>query len=185
MVSKHPPPTTVEPILEAVEATLQAADYCFLSTIGLSGRIDTRLMQHFQPQPDLTLWFGTSAKSRKVRDIRNNSQVTVAFYDPADTAYVTLNGAAQIVSDTDLQQKYWVEQWITFYPTGPEGEDYVLIKFVPSRIEVMNFARHITPEPYGLRPAILTRAEGNWTVASGEPGGDNSATSSVYKSMEV
>ena len=179
MVSKHPLPTTVEPILESVEATLRAAEYCFLSSLSLSGQIDTRLMQHFQPQPDLTLWFGTSAKSRKVREIRNNSQVTVAFYDPADTAYVTLIGSAQIVADTDLQQKYWVEQWISFYPTGPEGEDYVLIKFVPSRIEVMNFARHITPKPYGLRPALLTRTEGTWVVASGEPEGDNSTAISV------
>jgi hypothetical protein len=38
----------------------------------------------------------------------------------------------------------------------------VLIACRPWRIEVMSFTSNITPEPFGLRPAVLRRSGDIW-----------------------
>jgi general stress protein 26 len=157
-----------ELILEATEASISSVEYCFLITLSESGRPHARLVQPFEPEENLTIWVGTWAKSRKVREIQKDNRVTLAFHDEEDTAYVALLGSAQVESDIEMKRKYWREDWIGFLPEGPEGDDYVLIKFIPSRIELMSFSQGILPRPYGLRPAVLMRVEESWTVVEEE-----------------
>jgi len=158
-------PITLERALEAARTSLKSVEYCFLITLGESGAPHARLVQPFEPEEDLTLWVGTWEKSRKVKEIQRDNRVTLAYYDEEDTAYVTLVGSADIESDREKRKKYWREEWLGFLPEGPEGDDYVLIKFVPERIEIMSFGRGILPEPYGLRPAVLVRSADTWVVA--------------------
>ncbi len=43
-----------------------------------------------------------------------------------------------------------------------QAEDFVLLRFVPDRLEVIDFARHVTPEPFGQRALALERRDGAW-----------------------
>jgi general stress protein 26 len=107
-------------------------------------------MQPFEPQPNLIIWLGTSPKSRKVREIHSNDQVTLGYAYAQEGAYVTLTGTASIEDDKTLRQRFWRKEFADFWPSGPEDDDYALIKFVPSRIELMNIAQGVAPEPFGL-----------------------------------
>ncbi len=157
-------PLSVALLQEAARAIIQRTRYCFLVTLDEAGRPNARLMQHFEPEDDLTLWLGTSAASRKVAHILADDRVLIADEDPDDPAYVTMLGAARIVRDPVLQRQYWVAEYLESFPAGPESEDYVLIRITPLRIELMSYARHITPSPYGLRPAVLVRAGDSWEI---------------------
>jgi hypothetical protein len=66
----------------------------------------------------------------------------------------------------DAEERF--EEWRAFFPAGPAGEDYVLLQVVPSRLEVLNFVRQVTPIPFGLRPAVLVRRGDGWVFE--EPG---------------
>lgn len=155
---------TPENLLAVAVATIKAAEYCFLITLSETGQANARLMQPFEPEPDLTIWFGASLNSRKVQEIRRASQVTLAYHYAQENAYAILSGVAQVVTDPTLKRNYWREGWQAFWPGGPESEEYVLIKFTPAQIELMNFAQKITPQPYGLQPAILIREGNVWVV---------------------
>ena len=155
---------TAERVLEAAKAGIKAAEYCFLITLSASGEPHARLVQPFEPEQDWTIWVGTSPETRKVSEIQMDSRVTLAVHDAKDTAYVALLGTAQVERDIDKKRKYWRREWVAFTPGGPEGDDYVLIKFFPSRIELMSFGRGILPKPYGLRPAVLVRSGDSWVV---------------------
>ena len=157
-------PITSESAIAATKASMRAAQYCFLITLSDSGGPNARLVEPFEPEDDLTIWVGTWAESRKVPEIEKDSRVALAFLDKQDTAYVTLLGSAKVESDIKKRRKYWRKEWIGFLPNGPEGDDYVLVKFVPSRIELMSFGRGILPKPYGLRPAVLDRSGDSWVV---------------------
>jgi hypothetical protein len=37
-----------------------------------------------------------------------------------------------------------------FFPSGPDGDDFVLIHLVPNMIELIDFAHGVHPDPYGL-----------------------------------
>jgi len=157
---------TPEYLLHVARETINSVQYCFLVTISESGQqANARLVEHRKPEEDWTIWIATSSKSRKVREIRYQNHVTVTFQDDKEYAYVTILGSATVVDDLQHKQRYWQDELIIYFPEGSTGEDYVLIEFVPSRIEIMNFAREITPEPYGLRPAILVRSGEDWAIA--------------------
>jgi general stress protein 26 len=155
---------TVEYVLEVAKHMITATEYCFLMTQGPAGQIHARLMQPFAPEEDITLWFGTSPRSRTVRDIQQHTQVTVAFHQAIAHAYVALGGAARIEDNLTARQQRWREEWRAFFPAGPTGEDYVLIQVVPSRLEVMSFVRQVTPAPFGLCPAVLVRRGNVWVM---------------------
>ena len=157
-------PITAELILETAKSSMRSAEYCMLITLSEGGEANARLVQPFEPEPDMTIWVGTWSKSRKVREVRRDSRVTLAFYDKESTAYVTLLGLGQIENDLNKKRKYWREEWIGFIPQGPDGDDYVLVKFIPFRIELMSFGRGVLPQPYGLKPAVVVRSEDSWVV---------------------
>lgn len=160
-------------LLEVVRFTIEGTRYCFLATVGEEGAPHLRTMQPFTTEDDLTIRFGTSRGSRKVREIRKNPGVVLGFLDSVEMAYVALYGPASLEEDVRLRRRYWRDEWEAFWSEGPESEDYVLVRFVPERIELMNLTREIAPEPYGLRPAVLVRGGGGaWEVEEWQPPGE-------------
>jgi general stress protein 26 len=125
-------------------------------------------MENLHPEEDLTIWLATSSTSRKLREIQQNNQVTLIFLDISENAYVTLLGLAHIETDTSWRQQLWREEWEAFFPAGPQSDEYVALRIEPQQIEVMNFARHVTPEPFGLQPAVLVRTNDEWRIVVGE-----------------
>ena len=61
-----------------------------------------------------------------------------------------------------IQPAAFVPPDVSSIPDGPEGDDFVLIRLVPRRIELMSFADRIHPEPYGLKEAVLERRDDGW-----------------------
>jgi general stress protein 26 len=159
---------TPEFLIDIAYKIVKAVPYCVLVTAGESGQANARLMQPFEPAADLTIYMGVSPASRKVRDLGRENRATLLYYGPSETAYVTLLGSAQVENDLALRRLYWRKDWLVFYPAGPESDTYTLIKFVPSRIELLDFTHKIAPEPYGLKPAVLLRAGDTWQVAEDE-----------------
>ncbi|MBM4169259.1 MAG: hypothetical protein FJ215_08900 [Ignavibacteria bacterium] len=157
-----------EEILQSVHRIMKAAEYGFFITIGEDGYPSARLMQPFEPEADLTIWFGANPGSRKIRELQRNKKVTIGFHDSATTAYAALRGSAEVVNDPAQKGRYWRAFWSDIYPGGPEGDEYVLVKFVPDRIEVMDFQGHVLPQPYGLKPNVLERSGASWALSNRE-----------------
>ena len=38
-----------------------------------------------------------------------------------------------------------------FFPSGPKSDEFVAIRIKTSKIEIINFSKNITPEPFGLK----------------------------------
>ncbi|MFW5696756.1 MAG: pyridoxamine 5'-phosphate oxidase family protein [Phototrophicaceae bacterium] len=153
---------TPEAVVKAVYETIEPLRLCFLITNNEVGHVSSRLMQCFKPEPDFTIWFGTRDITRKVSEIRADARASVSFHNSEENAYVTFTGSAEIVDDLALRQQYWRPDWKQFFLQGPE-EGYLLIKFTPVEIEVLNFARDITPHPYGIQPCYLFRVGDEWS----------------------
>lgn len=155
---------SIERALDVTRATIEAAEFCFLITLGESGPPDARVMQPFGPEEDLIIWFGASVDSRKVREIERDPRATVGYEYGEEGAYVTLLGTAEIVGDLETRRRCWRESFEAFWPQGPDSDDYVVIRFTPQRIEVMNIERGVAPEPFGLVPLVLVHSEKGWTL---------------------
>lgn len=88
----------------------------------------------------------------------------MAFADSKGEGYVTLVGNAQIVNDSSMKKSIWKFEYEAFFPGGPNGNDSVLIEFVPQSIEIMHFHLKIGIWPWTMKPLVLVRKGIEWTV---------------------
>ncbi|HAV24494.1 MAG: hypothetical protein A3H45_15560 [Ignavibacteria bacterium RIFCSPLOWO2_02_FULL_55_14] len=155
---------TLDEALNTMKLMLKESEYCFFITAGPGGEVHARLMQPYEPEPDLTLWFGASPHSRKAKEVAANSKVTVAVMHPRHGGYASMMGEAKLVTDPEKRRQYWRAHWTDIYPGGPETDQYILIAFTPSKIELMHFPDEAQPQPYGLKPVGLERVGKRWKM---------------------
>ena len=55
---------------------------CTFITVDENSKPQARILAYFPPGDDWTIWLGTSTNSRKVAQVKNNSNVMIFFYDP-------------------------------------------------------------------------------------------------------
>jgi general stress protein 26 len=112
-------------------------------------------MNPFAPEDDLTVWMATSRDTRKVAEIRADDRVTLIYFDRDNPGYATLIGRVRPVDDAREKRFRWKEEWAEYYPGGPQGERYLLLEFVPERLEVVSMQHQIAAEPLAWKPAII------------------------------
>lgn len=127
-----------------------------LVTVDEDGKPHARQMAPFKPEADWTIWLGTFPKSRKIKQIKNNPNVVVFYYDTKGMSYVSVAGKASIVNDPELKAKYWVEGWKRYYPD--RDKQYILIKVTPEKLEICSYKYHLFWNSEGL-PAIVELGE--------------------------
>ncbi|MFI9201540.1 pyridoxamine 5'-phosphate oxidase family protein [Streptomyces sp. NPDC053048] len=153
---------TAASLFEAALRLARSNPYGFLTTHD-GDRPHTRLVEHVAVDDDGTVWIGTSPRSRKAAGIARRPEVTYAVEDRAAYAYVVLEGEATVEDDPELRLAHWKDSFEAFFPGGPAGDDYVLLRLRPRRIELMDFTRQVHPAPFGLVPAVVERDGTGWT----------------------
>jgi general stress protein 26 len=148
------PPTRAE-ILAAAETVIARARYATFITLDRSGHPQARIVDPFPPERDLAIWIATNARSRKVAQVEAEPRVTLTYFDVDGQGYVTLLGAAQIVRDAAEKARRWKDEWEAFYDDRNRGDDYLLIRVVPARLEIVSEALGMRNDPETWRPVLL------------------------------
>jgi general stress protein 26 len=149
---KEPAAPARPAILKAARGLMEKARFCALVTAGEEGYPQARAVDAFAPEEDLTVWIATNPATRKVAEIGRDPRVTLYYYEPAGPGYVTLQGKAAVVRDPAEKEKRWKEDWAPFYSDRNRGEDYVLIKVTPVRLEIVSYADGLLNDPATWRP---------------------------------
>ncbi len=121
-------------------------------TVDETGKPRARTMSTFTPEDNWVIWLGTFPTSRKVKQIKNNPNVVVFYYDSKTFSYVNVSGTARLVNDPDLKAKYWKEGWERFYPD--REKDYILVEVTPERLEVCSFKYDLLWDQDGIPPSV-------------------------------
>lgn len=137
-------------LIEAAKEIMSSSKTCALITLDEEGLSRVRTMDPFDPEGNLTVWFGTNPRSRKVAEIENNPRVTLYYLDKDSSGYVTIHGLASIVESQDMKEKWWKNEWKDFYPN--KKNDYVLIQVAPIWMEVVSESRGIIGDPVTWKP---------------------------------
>ncbi|HET9314072.1 MAG TPA: pyridoxamine 5'-phosphate oxidase family protein [Vicinamibacteria bacterium] len=142
-------------VLAAAAVVMERARYCSLITLGPDGHPQSRIVDPFPPDPDLTVWIATNPVTRKVEQIKADPRVTLSCFDPSGPGYVTLLARAVLVTDPAEKAKRWKEDWIMFYADKNRGPDYVLIRCKPFRVEVVSYPDGILNDRDSWRPVTI------------------------------
>ena len=158
--------STLKYCLHVAETMREKAKYCFLISNGENSWCKARLVQpvFIQKGTNFSIGIGTRADSQKVDELRTNSKVTLAFENAREDANLIIYGEAYVETRLEIKKRYWKKVWKMFFPDGPESKSFVVLRIEPSRMEVLNFKRNITPEPFGLKAATLIIDNGQWQM---------------------
>jgi len=90
-------------------------------------------------EDDMSIWVTTRGTSRKVKQIRRNPKICLAFVEqPIGDKAATVIGEAQIIPDIGQKKRVWklakFDLWEHF-PNGPDSDDFCLLKIIIKKIE--------------------------------------------------
>lgn len=150
-------------LVVGVERIIGAVEYCWLfsrAESGIRGRPMGRILAR-PGEDELTIRFLTDGRSKKAADIRRSQDVTLIFQKEAEDAYVSLEGTARLNETKEYVQALWKQAYDRYFPTAEERAHAAFIEVEVNRMEL--WVRGLTPEPFGLRPTIMTREpDGTW-----------------------
>lgn len=118
---------------------IKSSYYCTLITIDEDGQPRARIMEPLEPDNNFEIWLATNPKSRKIKQIDNNSKATINYFNKADLSYISLMGNAFIVDDNEIKAQKWKQSWEKFYKN--QKEDYILIRFIPQTLELISYSK--------------------------------------------
>jgi len=136
---------------ETAREIMKTAYYCSLITLDEDNQPRARIMEPFPPEEDMTIWLATNPKSRKVKQLKKNSKATLQYFDKNNLGYVSLMGNAYLIDDEKIKQKYWRDSWASFYANQKEA--YLLIKFIPYKLEVISAKHGINGDSLTWQPS--------------------------------
>jgi len=90
-------------------------------------------------EDDMSIWVATFSTSRKVKQLKKNPNVCLAFVEQPDgnKAAVVL-GQAVIETNPQQRRRVWKlspSDLTGYFPGGPDSEEYCLLRIVPQQIE--------------------------------------------------
>ena len=143
-------------VFKAAREVIAAARYATLGTIDdLGGYPQARVVDPFAPEPDFTIWIGTNANTRKVQEVSRNPRVSLLYFDAPRQHYVSIIGAATVVRDAAEKSRRFKPEWKAFYKNGSEGDDYVLLRVDPLRLEIVAESLGMKNDPETWRPVSI------------------------------
>ena len=142
-------------VIKAAAGVMERARFCTLVTIGEDGHPQARVVDAFPPDAQMVVWMATTPPTRKVAQIRRDPRVTLSYFDPNSMGYVTMLGKAALVTDGIEKAKRWKDDWAKLYKDKNRGDDYLLIKVTPMRLEVSVESQGITNDPKTWRPVVV------------------------------
>lgn len=80
---------------------------------------------------DFVIYLSASMQSPKMARMKANPKVSIYFCAPDQLLGVMLGGEIEIITDQKLKNRIWQDDWTMYYPSGPEGPEYGIIKLVP------------------------------------------------------
>ena len=90
-------------------------------------------------EDDMSIWVTTRSTSRKVKQLRENPKICLAFVEPPEgDKAATVIGEALIIPDIEKKKRVWNLAPFDLYehfPDGPTSSDFCLLKIIPKMIE--------------------------------------------------
>ncbi len=127
---------------------MAATPACYLTTIDADGFPLTTAMNNLryakdypslvplyeEAENEFLVYITTNMPSAKMARLRANPKVSVYFCDPGQIIGFTLSGQIEIVTDQALKDRIWQEGWTMYYPDGPHGSEYGILRLAPKLV---------------------------------------------------
>lgn len=131
-------------------------DFTMMTTVDENGDLQSRPMSTQKTEFDGDVYFFTFEDTNKVRHIRSNPRVNLAYTAPDQQTYVSLKGQAEISQDRAKMEELWQPQLNAWFPDGLETPGITLIKVGVETAEYWDSHSSIVSHAIGLVKSAVT-----------------------------
>lgn len=137
---------------------MEISEACYLATIDSNNLPQIRAMLNLRNSSqypkliplfkkhnnDFLVYFTTNTSSEKIKQIKNNSNVSVYYSKPSEWRGLMLSGSIEIVTEQKIKNFIWQDNWTMYYPNGPNDDDYTILKLKPSILKLYHQLNSVT-----------------------------------------
>lgn len=145
--------------LERLATLIKDIKFTMLTTVSTDGTIHSRPMatQKIEVKSfDGTLWFFSKKNSFKNHDIENEQQVNLAYANPDDQKYASVQGRAMISEDKEKMRELWNPTLKAWFPEGIDDPEISLISVQVESAELWDSPPSKVVQLAGFVKATLT-----------------------------
>lgn len=151
--------------IDQLQALIKDIGIAMLVTHDAGGEMHGRPMATQQAPFDGRLWFFTSAKNTKTRDLAQSPQVCLVYSDASKQRYVYITGNGRLVRDPAKVKELWRTADRLWFPGGPEDADLRLLEVTVERASWWT-----VPGMIGTAVAIVSALASGETPMPGDSG---------------
>ncbi len=114
---------------------IRACTSVHLSTNGADGYPETRHITNAMNRDAFAapLYFMTGRTTPKYAQLSQDARCSLYYFDDATRHALRLFGVIEFVADAATRNKYWRDEYEKFGYGGPDGENFILMRFVPKK----------------------------------------------------
>jgi general stress protein 26 len=124
MHAEHSPDSDIRELAKLIKKVRIA----MLTTRSGEGRLVSRPLYTKDVEFDGDLWFFTGLDTQKVHELVANPQVNVAYAEPSDQIFVSVDGRAEVVRDPAKIAELWSDADTLYFKQGRSDPNLVLLR---------------------------------------------------------
>ncbi len=118
---------TYDPVAKLNEL-IKGIDFAMLTTIRSDGSLHSCPMATQDVDGDGVIWFFSDSNTEKVKAVRTDHRVNLAYSDVGSQRYVSVAGRCELVRDPVKAKQLWSPLYRTWFPKGLEDPNLILLK---------------------------------------------------------
>ena len=127
--------------LKELEKHAKAIRVAMFTTRSGEGRLISRPLYTKQIEANSDLWFFSALDSKKVHELAANPQVNIAYANPGEQVFVSIEGRAEVVRDAAKIDELWNDATDKlFFKQGRHDPQLVLIRVRAETAEIWTSA---------------------------------------------
>lgn len=136
------------------------------------GKMRARPMSAIPDAANNAIWFFTDVGSHKDDELLADGRVCLVFQSPEEGLFLSVSGAADVMSDKTLIDEKWNEEADLWFPKGPADPNVCLLRVKPEMAEYWRRPHGFSEVAAEVRRACHAGEEANI--------GDNARVSFIY-----
>jgi len=130
--------------------------YAMLTTQEDDHKLRSRPMTTIEREYDGSLWFFTATDSAAAAALHDHPQVCLTYSDSENFDFVTVSGAATLITDVGRKKELWKPAVQAWFPEGPDSPHNALIKVTPEAAEYWDSTSNKLKHLFKLAKALAT-----------------------------
>ena len=135
---------------------LEDTKLAMMTTRLVGGHLHSRPMYTSEVESTGVLWFFTSDKSGKIKELQQDNHVNLGYINEDDNLYVSVAGRAELVEDKAKMHDLWSPPMKAWFADGLDTPDIALLKVTADHAEYWDTASSAMVHLYGMAKAVLT-----------------------------